>query len=318
MKKIILSLIIVGVVSIANAQSRTSNALERLKSELFSQTKGENYNPYRYSSENFIISCLALRIEWESSDCNRVNEVIGKFYEADSMRRDNEISDIINNISLFQCEEAYNFLETLIKSNPSETVRCNAIEFLAWSLNPNYLPCILEYAKKDSLSTREKLAIATAFQIFGIYTSHTDLKEEAIKFLDEICYDSSSDTIQGFDPSIDIIKSGCFWNYYKLRGKAAITFFYFLFLKLEVFRIVVLAVHCLAPFGEYKTTFPIFMEAIHSEITNNVLEAIDGLKVIGTEEALRLIEEQTHNKNEKIAKKAQETLLIFDIERRKK
>ena len=198
MKKITLIIMILGVLIIANAQIDKKQILERLKVELLPQT--EDYNPYQYARENFIISCLEVRIEFERDDCENVKEIIEKFHEIDTMEQDKEKIEHIRYISRFQCQETYSFLKTQIKNNPSETVRCNAIIFLAWSLNSDYLLCILEYAKKDSLSIEEKAAIAAAFTNFGTYTSHLHLKEEAAKLLDEICYDFSSDTITGFDP----------------------------------------------------------------------------------------------------------------------
>jgi len=276
----------------------------------------KDYNPYQYARENFIISCLEVRTEFERNDCENVKEIIEKFYEIDTMEHDKEKIEYIKYISRFQCQETYNFLKTQIKNNPSETVRYNAIIFLAWSLNSDYLPCILEYAKKDSLSTQEKLALGSAFTILGVYTSHSELKEEAIKFLDEICYDFSSDTIPCFDPSMDFVRNGCFWNYYKLGEKAAINYFNVWGEHQKGFKKVTAAV-LLAELGEYETTYPIFIEAIHSDIPNYVYEAIRGLAIFGTEEAILLIEEQTQNNNDKIAKYAQETLRKLDKERRK-
>ena len=152
--------------------------------------------------------------------------------------------------------------------------------------------------------------------IYGVYTSHTELKEKAIQFLDEICYDFSSDTIPGFDPTLDRIRSGCEECYFKLGGKAAINYFTSRFEQKEGFRKLAVAAYSLAPLGEYETVFPIFVEAIESGTINDIFVAIDGLKVIGSDEALRLIEKQTQNRNAKIAKKAQEIINKLYIERR--
>jgi hypothetical protein len=164
----------------------------------------------------------------------------------------------------------------------------------------------LKYAERDTLSVKEKAAIAYAFMTFGIYLSYPDLKERAIQLFDEICYEFSSE---------DMTQS-CIWNYYKIGGSAAINFINAWRETLNEYRKILAAVF-LAELGEYETTFPIFEKAIHSEIANHIFAAINGLKVIGTEDAFRLIKEQTLNKNEKIAKKAQETLNKLDMERGK-
>jgi len=299
-----LKLIILGIFLISNAQVDKNKILERLRTELLPQAK--DYNPYQYARESYVISYLWNMINYESDDCDLVKELIKKFYTMDQKERDEAPIDLISHISRFQCQEAYDFLKTQIKNNPLEKDRCTAIVSLAGSLNSDYISCILEYAKKDSLSVKEKLALAEAYTIFGIYASYSDLKEEAIKLLDEVCYNSS------FGSNLE---HSCAWTYYRLGGEAAINYHTSLLEKREGFRRVAIA-GVIAELGEYETTFPIFVEAIHRGTTNDILAAIDGLKVIGTEEALRMVEEQTHSKNEKIAKKAQEVLRNLDKKRR--
>jgi len=304
MKKLMLIISLLGVFIIANAQVDKNEILERLKLELLPQTK--DYNPYQYARERYIIDNLDVWMRHEKGNCERGKELIEMFYNNnDTTEFYRDKVDYIIDIALFKCQQAYDFLEDQIKNNPSEKIRCKAIEYLAWSLNSNYVPCIMEYAKRDSLSVQEKSAIAKAFTTFGIYASHSDLKEEAIKILDETCYDFSSDDIQ----------QGCALTYYKLGGEAAINYHTLLLEQREGFRRAAIA-GIIAELGDYETTFPMFVEAIERGTTNDILIAIDGLKVIGTEEALRLIEEQTQNKNEKIAKKAQEVLGELDKKRR--
>ena len=304
MKKIMLIVIILGWVIIGNAQVDKNAILERLRTELLPQTK--DYNPYQYNRENFIIACLELRTEIEQDECDDVKELIERFYNNDTRFPYKNSVDYISHISRFRCQEAYNFLETQIKNNPSEIVRYYAIILLAWSLESAHLPCLLEYAKKESLSVQEKLALGGAFTIYGVYTSNSELKEKAIRLLDEICY----------DPSLNIYEH-CDANYLKLGGKAAVNFYTSWIEQHEGFRKVTTAV-VLAELGEYEKTYPIFVEAIHSEIPNNIYEAIRGLAIIGTKEAIRLIEAQSQNKNEQIAKYAKETLKNLDMKGDKK
>jgi HEAT repeat protein len=264
------------------------------------QTK--DHDPYKYNRENFILSCLELRTEVETDDCEFLETFIQKFDELDSMSSDDAIRMAIGDISRFQCREAYNFLETQIKSNLSEKVRCDALVLLSWSLNYDYLPCIVEYAKRDSLSVQEKLALGGAFMIFGVYTSNSELKDESIRFLDEVCYDFSSGDIT----------ENCIWSYVKLDEKSAINYFNSLF-EQDKSRKPSAALF-LAWLGEYGKSLSYFTEiAKNGGVGNQILYAIDGLAVIGTEEAIRLIEELSRSENEVVAKKAQRVLGNFDM-----
>ena len=303
MKKITLILIMLGGFIITNAQVDKNSILERLRAELLPQTTDKDYNPYKYSREEYIINCLEVTMEYENNDCENVNEIITKYHEADTTvgYRGRPKEQYFVQIARSKCRESYEFLENLIQNDPRELVRRQAIMILADCLNPDYFHCILEYAEKDTLSVYEKGAIAYAFMIYGIYLSYSDLKERAIQLFDEICYEFSSEEMT----------QSCISNYYKIGGSSAINFINAWGERLGGWRKISAAVF-IAELGEFEATFPIFEEAIHSDIPNNIYEAIRGLAVIGTEEALRLIEEQTKNKDERIAKLAQETLEKFN------
>jgi len=312
MKKITLITIVMGVFVIANAQVDKRKILEKLTSELIPQT--EDFNPFQYAREEYIVTYLGLSIG-TSDYCEKAKEEIEMFYEHDSIVNEKEKCELIHYLSRFECQEVYSFLETQINIAQSEAVRCEAIVDLAWSLDPNYLPCISKYAKKDSLSALEKLAIARAFTIFGIYTSHSELKEDAIKLFDEICYDFSSDTIPGFDTSMDPTRSGCFWSYYMLGGEVALNYYDSMFEQDESRRPS--AALLLAELGEYEKALPYFVEIIKSGgIGNQILYAIKGLAAIGTEEAFNLIREQIQSKNEAIAKEAKWIFDYIEMKRR--
>jgi len=122
--------------------------------------------------------------------------------------------------------------------------------------------------------------------IYGVYSPYSELKEESIRFLNEIC----------FNPALEIqnINDQCDACFFKLGGEAAIRYYTSLLEQRDGFRKVAIA-STIAELGEYESTFPIFVEAIQRGSINDILCALDGLKVVGSEEALRLVEEQTHN-----------------------
>jgi hypothetical protein len=239
---------------------------------LTAQTLALDYNPYEYAQEELFLTSFGVRERYESTDCERSYEFIKMYY---TTGKEAEKYDYLRSISFFQCEDSYIFLEDQIRNNPSETERCNAIVFLAWMLDPNYLPCILEYAKRDKLSIQEKASVATAFMVFGVHGIYPDLKEKAISILDEICYDAPVDVL-----------ATCILNYFNLKESAAINFFN---AQLEKEEFKLYAALFLARLGEYKQTFPIFTTALSSDDEYEVHTAILGLVAVGTEEATALI-----------------------------
>jgi len=133
---------------------------------LTAQTLNYDFHPYDYAQEELFLTSFGVRNIYESNDCNMAIEYMNKYYHAAARADEKEKYNYLRTISFFACEEAFSFLEAQIKNNPSETDRCHAIMFLAWMRNPDYLPCILEYARKDKLSIQEKAALATAFMFF--------------------------------------------------------------------------------------------------------------------------------------------------------
>ncbi|MCL2130831.1 MAG: hypothetical protein FWH36_00020 [Lentimicrobiaceae bacterium] len=286
-----------------NSQVDRKAIFEKFRSEILPENR-DDYNPHRYyAREYYLLTSLdmwAQNEETANTDCNRVQRIIEGFLEAEKEgndgKRDFALGYFASVSSL--CQEKYEFYKEQIKNNPSEAIRCQFITMLAGGLLPDNLSFILEYAQRDSLSLREKFAVASALTTYGVFTSNLELKEKAIKLLDEICYDFSSE-----DVDVDVTQN-CIDKYYILGGEPSINFINAWREGLNEYRKILASV-ILAELGEYETTFPIFEREIHSEIINHVLAALDGLKVIATEEAFRLIEEQTRNKNEKIAKEAQ-------------
>ena len=199
-------------------------------------------------------------------------------------------------VSFFQCPESFHFFETQIKKSAVETDRCNALMSLAWTMNPEYLPTILEYSKKKKLSIEEKAAVATALMVFGVHDSYPDLKEKATSILDEICYDAPVDVL-----------ATCILNYFNLGGGSAIKFFNS---HLEIEEYKLYAALFLAQLGEYKQTFPIFAAALRSDDDYEIHLAVMGLVAMGTEEAMQLIRNLPPEKNKYTPKKS---LINFDL-----
>ncbi|MCL2313486.1 MAG: hypothetical protein FWC41_13600, partial [Firmicutes bacterium] len=136
-----------------------------LLSPLSAQPFPPAYNPYEYAEEDIFLTSLEIREQYESDDCAAASTFIGRFNNADPKGDEEEDYDYLRAISFFQCDASYTFFENIIWNSAEETERCQAIMFLARMMNPDYLPTILEYAKKRNLSIHEKAAIATALTV---------------------------------------------------------------------------------------------------------------------------------------------------------
>jgi len=263
---------------------------------LSAQTDDYDYNPYEYAQEELFLTSPTVRERYESDNCAAARETINNFRNAAARGDEKEKYNYLRAISFYRCEESFHFLETQIKRSTSETDRCNAIMFLAWMLNPYYLPSILEYARKPALSIQEKAAIATAFMAFGVRDSYPDLKEQAISILDEICYDAPADVL-----------ASCILSYFNIGGDKAIKFFNS---QLEQDEFKLYAALFLVQLGEHKQTFSIFAATLSSEDNYEIHTAIIGLTAIGSEEAIQLIRNLPPEKNKY---KLKRSLLDFDI-----
>ena len=245
-----------------------------------------------------------IRERFESDDCKAVAEKIYKYNVANARNEEREKYNLMRQISFFRCVEAFHFLETQIKTNPVEEERCNAIKFLAWMLEPDYLSSILEYANRGALTLHEKGAVATAFMVFGTHFSFSNLKEQAIKILDEICWDAPED-----------ILAVCILNYFNLKGEMAKNFFYS---QLEQEEYKLHAALFLAQLGEHKQTFPIFAEALNSNDEYDIQTAVMGLAAIGTEEAKELVINLPPEKNRYHPKEPQINFNLMDLKKGEK
>jgi len=270
-------------------------------SALNAQTNNTDYNPYEYAQEELFLTSFGVREVYENEDCATARAFISRFNNAEARGDENEKYHCLRAISFFQCEESYIFLENQIKRSLVETDRCNAIVFLAWMQNPDYLPIIMEYAMNNRLSIEEKAAIATAYMVFGVHGTFPNLKDKAINTLDEICYEAE----------VEILAT-CILNYFNLKDSAAIKFFN---AQLENEEFKLYAALFLARLGEHKQTFPIFAAALSSENEYEVYTAILGLAAINTEEATALILNLPPEKNRLTHR---ERLINFDLKEIKK
>jgi len=128
---------------------------------------------------------------------------------------------------------------------------------------------------------------------------------EADRLVDEFCGNKDGTTYNCLDDD-------CAKLYFTIGGEPAINYFSYCLENEESNLIAALK---LAQLGEYERTYPVFVEVLKNEDTDNMFSAMQGLAAIGTPETFALIRAQTQNENTYIAKQAQ---YIFDYINRKR
>ena len=259
-------------------------------------TTDSDYNPYRHAREEYIKTGEEFFEEFQNVNCEENKELIQSYINVyyNEKSSNQEIEMAFSIIGQAYCPEIIDFFIEVVAIDSSEKVRCDAIQKLGWLRAKSAVPILRDHLSKD-ISDYEKACIGSCLTGIGEW----DLAQQA---LNSVCFCKDNDFIDK-----------CLWSYYIIGNESAIRYFNY-FLEFPESR--VWAANYLAELGEYEKTFPIFVESIDSG--KNIILSILGLAIIGTEDALRLIEEQTQNKNEIIAKKAQEILRNFDMGRRKK
>ena len=280
MKKITLTLIMLGGFIMVNAQT------------------DKEYNPYQHQREEYIKTGEEFFEEFKKVDCNEIQEfarnAINGYYSGEYTEK--EIEHFFSRLGKMYCPEIIDFFENVIAIDNSEKIRCDAMQKLGWLRAKNSVPILMNQLNKD-ISDFEKACIGASLTVIGEW-------ELAIPVLNSVCFCKDYD-----------IRQKCLWSYYIIGNEPAIRYFNYFF---EFQESRLWAANYLARLGKYEKTFPIFVEAIQSGITNNILSAIDGLAAIGTEEAFQLIREQTQSKNEVIAKEAKWIFEYINIKRREK
>jgi hypothetical protein len=221
------------------------------------------------------------------------------FHEANARKNIPEKFNLMKSISFFRCHESLNFLENQIHSSHSEVDRCNAMINLAWMLEPDYLPLIIQYVNKPSLSIQEKSAVATALMIYGINDSPPHLVAQSLQILNDICGDTSLYVLEN-----------CILCYFLEGGNSAKNFF---ISQLQQEENKLYAALFLAQLGEHKTTFSIFEKTLSSDDEYDIHLAIMGLAFIDTEEAIQLILNIDPKKNRYAPKEMRWNFNYLDI-----
>jgi len=282
MKKIIITIMIMGIFIVSNAQSDM------------------DYNPYQHAREEYIKTGDEFFESFQKVDCNEnkefIQNAIDGYYAGEySGEKFEEISSFLGKM---YCPEIITFFEKVVEIDSSEKVRCDAMQKLGWLRAKTSVPILLNHLNSN-ISDYEKACIGSCLTIIGEWNL-------AVPVLNAVCFCKDDDILQK-----------CIWSYYIVGGENAINYFNLMFEQDESRKPA--AALFLAELGEYEKALPYFVEIMNTGgIGNQILYAIKGLAAIGTEEAFKLIKEQTQNKNEVIAKEAKWIFNYIDIKRRER
>jgi len=271
-------------------------------------TAQNNYNPWQHIREELTTTRLEKMQTNDQYDCENVRELITDYEEAQKRATEEDSTKMapymaLRSLSFYQCRETYDYLKNIVRTDPSEQVRCNVIRLLGWMRNPESMGFLRELLKKESATRAEKHTILLACCHIGLFNKRQDILDEALPLIDKFCMDKA-------ETSQDCTDEDCAELYFTIGGESALNYFSYC-LKNEETKLT--AALKLAQLGEYKTTYPVFVAALSSENIEDLFPAMQGLATIGTEETFALIKAQTQNENPHIAQMAQWILdyLVF-------
>ena len=267
-------------------------------------TAQTNYNPWQHMREELTISRLEKMQANDQYDCENVREQISDYEEAKKQAIGKDSTKIstymaLRSLSFYQCRETYDYLKDIVRTDPSEQVRCNVIRLLGWMRNTESIGFLRELLKKEKLTRAERYSILLACCHIGLFNKRQDILDEALSLIDKFCMDKA-------EMPQDCTDEDCAELYFTIGGESALNYFSYC-LKNEETQLT--AALKLAQLGEYETTYPIFAATLKNGNADDFFPAMQGLATIGTEEAFALIKVQTLNENPYIAQMAQ---WIFD------
>ena len=256
---------------------------------VFSQ---KQYNSLKELRESYIETGREMKAETKKINC----EVIEVDLEQNrhsylSAKNENDKSIALSHLSKISCPQIISFFEEVIKNDTSESIRCEAIQYLGWIDAQTSIHFLIERTKRTDISNYEKVCIGTALAVLEDY-------KDAENILNQYCYNVEQKYCDK-----------CIWAYYMLGNNSAINYYHYLIKNSKRDIIINLTARKLAELGDIETAYPI-MEKIMNDENSMKGGIMRVLKALGDEKSLKLIENTLNDKNEsnrEFAKKLLET-----------
>jgi hypothetical protein len=265
MKKLILSLIILGGVLRSNAQTQEES----------------DYNPYRYeewktSNEQ---AYAQEHQEFLAKECDALE--LQAFIEKYNVSKDIQFLYVIGE---YNCSKIIDFAIDLIKTSPDKEARKMAIVMLGYRRYYDASQLLLNYVKND-ISSDEKITIAKTL-------ISLNRKIEALEILDCNCYNMNE------------MDDNCIWTYFDSFDKStAIKYFEYYFNKPETQLEAACWLARLGVYNKTFPLFIEYLKN-STAYSRGTEYALGGLAAIGTEEALDIIEQYAKNDTSLIGRTA--------------
>jgi hypothetical protein len=256
---------------------------------VFSQ---KQYNSLKELRESYIETGREMKAETKKINCELIEvDLEQNRHSYLSAKNENDKSIALSHLSKVSCPQIISFFEEVIKNDISESIRCEAIQYLGWIDAQTSIHFLIERTKRTDISNYEKVCIGTALAVLEDY-------KDAENILNQYCYKVEQKYCDK-----------CIWAYYMLGNNSSINYYRYLINNSKDDINVNIAVQKLAELGDIETAYPIMEKIMNDE------DAIKGgimriLKVLGDDKSLKLIENTLNDKNESnrnFAKKLLET-----------
>ncbi|MDL2313135.1 hypothetical protein LJC68_09705 [Bacteroidales bacterium OttesenSCG-928-B11] len=264
-------------------------------SVLFSQAS-DIKNPYRNSREEYLKAGREMLEEFDNRLCDNAIAIkwIEEYYDTYDYKYKKDLLYMLGRIN---CDTVTTFLVQLLLTDSCEETRCDAILLLGWRRPYELIPFFEKYATKD-ISCEEKIAVASLFAVMEDF-------QRTLLVLNRCC-------IKGKD-----MYEKCAILYFKTGNNSSSIDYFTSYLNYSYYKLS--AASYLAKLGEYSEALPVFVETVtvhHSQSndrfgndnTSRMYVALMGLAMIGTNEAINIIESQCQHEEKDIAKCASSIL----------
>lgn len=236
------------------------------------------------SQQEYVETGREMRASTKKIDCTEEAAWIDTLlydYERASIDEKAFIFDVFGKIS---CPRVITFLENIIDKDTApyhyEAIRC-----LGWLDAQSSIPFLLERAGRSTLSSYEKICIASVFAVLEDW-------ENAEKLLNAHCFTT--------EPKFC---NKCIWAYYKLGNESAKKYYRYIIKNTSSPGFQNQCAQRLADLGDEKTTFPIFEKILETQTEEYIRKgALAGLEVLETRRSVKMIQKYSQDPDPEIRK----------------
>jgi hypothetical protein len=236
-----------------------------------------------------------IRAETKNKDCKGLEEYINEDIEGYKNAVTNEDKDFFMiSIAQVSCPKVIDFYEKIIVSDTSEFIREKAMLYLGWIDAQSSIPFLWNYYKKSTLSTSEKVRIATTLIVLEAW----DYGEQ---IANENCFDTTKQIV-----------NNCAFCYDRLGNNSSIDYYRYMRKMFGEGYFIWNLVHV----GDKETALTDIKAFLKKDRPSKRFE-LELLKMIGDEESINLIRSALDDPHESVRKYAEKILKSIDTKTNK-